>query len=135
MALVICPLDSLMDNHSKDLIQKGISSAILRCGGLETDTAERDSCSDTESSSSDDEKLLAIDSETENCEQCEKPIINKNRIKTIKPITARDNSACTRVICRELLTRRALGTRLIFISCENEGLVKKIGINSEYCIG
>ena len=66
MALVICPLDSLMDNHSKDLIQKSISSAILRCGGLETDTAERDSCSDTESSSSDDEKLLAIDSETEN---------------------------------------------------------------------
>ena len=43
MVLVICPLDSLMDNDSKDLIQKGISSAISCCGGLETDTAQRDS--------------------------------------------------------------------------------------------
>ena len=64
-------------------------------------TVEWDSCSDTDSSSaSDDEKLLAIDSETatqnkmcNSREQCEKPIRNKNRIKTIKPTTNQSQPA------------------------------------------
>ena len=43
--------------------------------------------------------------------QSERPIRSNNRIQTIEPITARNSSACTRVICRGLLAQRALGTR------------------------
>ena len=53
VALVIRPLDSLMDSHSKALIQKGISIAILRCGGWRL-TLQSGTAVPIRSSSSDD---------------------------------------------------------------------------------
>lgn len=49
VVIVICPLDSLMANHAESLIQKGIPSAVLRCGKFEFVEAE-----DNLSDSSDD---------------------------------------------------------------------------------
>ena len=42
IVIVICPLDSLMANHTESLIQKGISSAVLRCGKVEFAKADID---------------------------------------------------------------------------------------------
>ena len=55
IVIVICPLDSLMANHTESLIQKGISSAVLRCDKVEFAKADIDK--EYLSDSSDDDEL------------------------------------------------------------------------------
>ena len=62
IVIVICPLDSLMANHTESLIQKGISSAVLRCRG-KVEFAKADIDKEYLSDSSDDDELSRDDLE------------------------------------------------------------------------
>ena len=55
IVIVVCPLDSLMANQKESLIQKGISSTVLRCGKVEFAKADIDK--EYLSDSSDDDEL------------------------------------------------------------------------------
>ena len=56
--IVVCPLDSLMANHSQSLVQRGLSSVVLRSGKIESVGEADKSDSDDEESTEQYELLV-----------------------------------------------------------------------------